>query len=222
MYVYIYIYTYIYICMYIYIYVCIYIYIIACIHAHVTDTKKHRSVPLAFLFWIVSWLYSLGSSLWLSAFNSVGQWLERELAPGRTGLDIFDSKQRRLLLWHWLFETGGYPGIIHFSGIFHYKPTILGVPHLWKPPYEFIWQTWWSPFTCHTVNFRFWLSFSFASCLGSATWRFRQQLCVKNHPDLRAISNLWAWALGQHSGIQKPKMLALLAPDGCSRCLLRF
>ena len=25
--------------------------------------------------------------------------------------------------------------IIHLNPIFHYKPSILGVPHLWKPPY---------------------------------------------------------------------------------------
>jgi hypothetical protein len=27
-----------------------------------------------------------------------------------------------------------YPQIIHFRMIFHYKPSILGYPHLWKPP----------------------------------------------------------------------------------------
>ena len=26
------------------------------------------------------------------------------------------------------------PQIIHFNVIFHYKPTIFGYPHLWKPP----------------------------------------------------------------------------------------
>ena len=29
----------------------------------------------------------------------------------------------------------GYPQIINFSGIFHYKPTILGILYLWNPPY---------------------------------------------------------------------------------------
>ena len=29
----------------------------------------------------------------------------------------------------------GYPEIIHLNRIFHYKPTILGVHHLWKPPF---------------------------------------------------------------------------------------
>ena len=27
-----------------------------------------------------------------------------------------------------------HPQIIHFNVIFHYKPTIFGYPHLWKPP----------------------------------------------------------------------------------------
>ena len=31
---------------------------------------------------------------------------------------------------------GGYPEIIHLNRIFHYKPTILGILHLWNPPYE--------------------------------------------------------------------------------------
>ena len=33
------------------------------------------------------------------------------------------------------FLKWGYPQIIHFNGMFHYKPTILGYPHLWKSPY---------------------------------------------------------------------------------------
>ena len=27
------------------------------------------------------------------------------------------------------------PTIIHFNRIFHYKPSILGILHVWKPPY---------------------------------------------------------------------------------------
>ena len=38
----------------------------------------------------------------------------------------------------------GVPQIIHFSGIFHYKPSILGYPHLWKPSYRWMHiQKWW-------------------------------------------------------------------------------
>ena len=28
-----------------------------------------------------------------------------------------------------------YPQIIHFNGVFHYKPSILGYPYFWKHPY---------------------------------------------------------------------------------------
>ena len=40
-----------------------------------------------------------------------------------------------------------YPEIIHFNRIFRYKPTILGIPHLWKPPYTYVYaqhlqETW--------------------------------------------------------------------------------
>ena len=28
----------------------------------------------------------------------------------------------------------GHPQIIHFNGMFPYTPSILGDPHLWKPP----------------------------------------------------------------------------------------
>ena len=30
----------------------------------------------------------------------------------------------------------GYLQIIHLNGIFHYKPSIFGYPHLWKPPHD--------------------------------------------------------------------------------------
>ena len=29
----------------------------------------------------------------------------------------------------------GYPQIIHFNRVFHYKPSILGYPYCWKHPY---------------------------------------------------------------------------------------
>ena len=31
----------------------------------------------------------------------------------------------------------GVPQIIHFSGIFHYKPSILGYPHSGKPHIDY-------------------------------------------------------------------------------------
>ena len=33
------------------------------------------------------------------------------------------------------FLKWGYPLVIHFNGIFCYKPSIFGYPHVWNPPY---------------------------------------------------------------------------------------
>ena len=33
------------------------------------------------------------------------------------------------------FQKWGYPQIIHFNRVFHYKPSILGYPYFWKHPY---------------------------------------------------------------------------------------
>ena len=46
------------------------------------------------------------------------------------------------LFWYVYQRIWGFPKIaaplviIHFHGIFPYKPTILGYPHLWKPAYR--------------------------------------------------------------------------------------
>ena len=34
------------------------------------------------------------------------------------------------------FLKWGYPQLIYFNGILHYKPTTLGYPHWWTPPYR--------------------------------------------------------------------------------------
>jgi len=40
----------------------------------------------------------------------------------------------------WVFPKIGVPQIIHFSRVFHYKPSILGVPlFLETPIYIYIW-----------------------------------------------------------------------------------
>ena len=42
----------------------------------------------------------------------------------------------------WGFPKMGVPQNHPFHGIFSYKPSLLGYPHLWKPPfgYETIWR----------------------------------------------------------------------------------
>ena len=38
------------------------------------------------------------------------------------------------------FQKYGYPQIIHFNRVFHYKPSILGYPYFWKHPHRWIKQ----------------------------------------------------------------------------------
>ena len=33
-------------------------------------------------------------------------------------------------------KNRGYPQIIHFDRVFHYKPSILGYLYFWKHPYQ--------------------------------------------------------------------------------------
>ena len=52
----------------------------------------------------------------------------------------FSTKSHSMDLCIYIYTYGGflkwgYPQIIHLNGIFHYKPTVLGYPHLWKTPY---------------------------------------------------------------------------------------
>ena len=35
------------------------------------------------------------------------------------------------------FQKSGYPQIIHFNRVFHYKPSILGYAYFWKHPYSY-------------------------------------------------------------------------------------
>ena len=46
---------------------------------------------------------------------------------------IFRETLQDIPMWRFP-KSWGYPQIIHFSRIFHYKPSILGYPHLWKSP----------------------------------------------------------------------------------------
>ena len=42
--------------------------------------------------------------------------------------------------------NGGTPKIIHFNGIFPYKPSIAGYPHFMKPPYFYDYVIHYAPF----------------------------------------------------------------------------
>ena len=50
----------------------------------------------------------------------------------RFSIQIFWT--RAVAKHNYIARKQGYPQIIHFNGTFHYKPSIMGVPNLWKPP----------------------------------------------------------------------------------------
>ena len=52
-------------------------------------------------------------------------------------LSIFPLRQRFNRLYG-CFQKSWYPQIIHFNRVFHYKPSILGYPYIWNPPYSSI------------------------------------------------------------------------------------
>ena len=58
-------------------------------------------------------------SLWICLVRGVNSYLQTHM--------IFEVHKWGLP-WTW-----GYPQIIYFNGICHYKPSFLGYPHLWKP-----------------------------------------------------------------------------------------
>ena len=54
-------------------------------------------------------------------------------------LEIRMKPKLEVVQWEGLqmeVSWGGTPFIIHFNRIFHYKSSIFGFPHLWKPPNE--------------------------------------------------------------------------------------
>ena len=59
------------------------------------------------------------------------------VTTGPVHISVANLSHIILVLHHWCPNGGflkwGYPQIIHFNGIFHYKPTILGYLHLWNP-----------------------------------------------------------------------------------------
>ncbi len=70
---------------------------------------------------------------WLCWFNKMGCGSSRDL-QGFCALYwwvIFNDT-----CWYGCFKKWGYPQIIHFNRVFHYKPSIWGYPYFWKHPYK--------------------------------------------------------------------------------------
>ena len=66
---------------------------------------------------------------------------DRRAAPIRTGAVLLHRFQEGSYAVIWCNDMGvsknrgNPPQIIHFSRVFHYKPSILGYPYFWKHPY---------------------------------------------------------------------------------------
>ena len=56
------------------------------------------------------------------------------------------SKLNTLSQYMGVSENSGTPQIIHFNRVFHYKPSILGYPYFWKPPYDMYRRYFCAPF----------------------------------------------------------------------------
>ena len=140
-YIYIYIYTCIYVYMCIYIYIHTYIrtyvrtYIHTYIHTYVSRPLRWREVCLL-VWWVKLSNISLGT-------KKQGWTSQSRLCPKRQEMKcaLFAQSTRIRGLITFLspvaarggFLKWGYPEIIHFNGIFHYKPSILGYLHVWNP-----------------------------------------------------------------------------------------
>ena len=72
----------------------------------------------------------------------VGGWEatpERELtSPNIPFLAFFWVHDLFFMVGYGCFQKLGHPQIIHFSRVFHYKPSILGYPYFWKHPYVIV------------------------------------------------------------------------------------
>ena len=91
--------------------------------ASITSRLHPHSVLTISTLWLVSYHQKRIDRRQLDSPKS--GWLSPTKSPPRT--------------WRFIilrFPEMGVPlVIIHFNGIFHSKPSILGYPHLWKPPF---------------------------------------------------------------------------------------
>ena len=63
-----------------------------------------------------------GATRCTAAISVTESFLNVEFRLNETGIDVSENR-------------GFSPQIIHFSRVFHYKPSILGYPYFWKRPY---------------------------------------------------------------------------------------
>ena len=70
--------------------------------------------------------------------NSCPNWAYHANKDLHEGPNMQTNKRiNKLIYIYGCFQKKGYPQVINFNRIFHYKPSILGYPYFWKHPYIF-------------------------------------------------------------------------------------
>ena len=91
------------------------------------------------MWFIIVHLHSI--NIWI---NFMGEILMKEIAQNSTHIIIAFGKKKPLRkggMMYFLLGKYGYPQIIDFNGVFHYKLSILGYPYFWKHPYLVVFQS---------------------------------------------------------------------------------
>ena len=119
--------------------------------AHWNDFSAYV-ISICACIYLLTWRFMLSSSVHLSAkwilFTPtggcipLGEWVISYIPP-----TVYIYIYGGFLKW----------GYLQIIGIFPYKPTILGIPHLWKPPYMYIYILLWNILTSN----RGWNSWSY-------------------------------------------------------------
>ena len=106
-----------------------------------TDCSNHWYLPPYHADWsppqYVGWFCTLNCD-WLVYLCLTSPGKNSIHSVVKTEINIKNYKDMKLNVCGAFLKWGvppNHPQIIHFSGIFHYKPSILGYHHLWKPPY---------------------------------------------------------------------------------------
>ena len=100
------------------------------VRRHPTNSPTPRSILPPFSSRIVSRFFHQKRSIEVMLLDSFLHLSRGFLVGTRTG----PSKGAPQKKWVFPKNRGKTPQIIHFNGVFHYKPSILGYPYYWKHP----------------------------------------------------------------------------------------
>ena len=155
------------------------IYILSLCFLQIGFLQSHQKLPDGRKRWSTS-----SSGLW-GGENSNSEWMHV------TPVDAFDL----MVCIYGCFRKKWYPQIIHFNGVFHYKPSILGYPYFRKHPYTVITICGLDHGGCLAINLSKKINFSLVEiyCAKNKTWQMAKG---KNPPKPAAQFELkvsWEW-----------------------------